>query len=725
MSDKLRSVYPIAIEFYDGEQPPANKLNGVSKQARNGLSIVEYAIGDLWNQSGDSLFSNDIHAPLMIPNLARYVGSPKNLSPYIPNLKETSNYIKYTHIFTNEAGLQTARLPFPVHTDSTFNWSPSFPARYPTPEVSPDLVVSASTWYIDRSTGDIFTYDPLTATDALTYWTGYTDDNGAECKGVYGDLGEGKTFNIIPDPDTVTSYLYKSVKIKHITGDDYHIFLPPRGPLNTRIVDGSPQDDEHGLSNTYNYGGTSSPFGFWLDDSNAAPTTDGAGASHYRYKLPKLITDHQSNGCALPTGFLYLYDDVYNKTIIEGVTFYADPSSVNSYTLVARGANLTSWLSTVGVTPYPSANLTSDLHSSTYYPPNGLKLITVGTSLSEAFTSLMKQFLNHDHSSQGSLVPKMVDHGKLNNLFHRGYTAPYFLPSQLPNDDHPQYLHRRGWTDSRDNDNAMLGHLILAASEEDGGSFLNLTKTSNKLYFGSTSGISIDQRYSSYDGGVNELKATFPSSSRDRGTLSLYFNSSYLAFQIKSTETNIFTNEDLLLTSDYINFVGNTYLENSKRLYFKDTYDTNTTSIYQEYDGKNQLCIDLANLNSANNALFKINYEDGTNNFIYFHLYSSQTYLKSNKKLIIDALSGDIEIGDGTNEYTVNGETLLNDLCENGSPHLGILYYIKQLMIFLQLDAGLNNDSKAAALSVQTSINTFIENFNLGYYQSTKVKIEK
>ena len=46
MADKFRKIAPLDITFVDGEQPSAKKLTALSDQSRNGLSLVEYALGD-------------------------------------------------------------------------------------------------------------------------------------------------------------------------------------------------------------------------------------------------------------------------------------------------------------------------------------------------------------------------------------------------------------------------------------------------------------------------------------------------------------------------------------------------------------------------------------------------------------------------------------------------------------------------------------------------------
>ena len=79
--DKFRVTFPTRISFANGEQPTAKKLNAIADQAKNGLSILEKAIGDLWNQSGDSVTSD---YPNRITNLARTLGDQALMNSRVP-----------------------------------------------------------------------------------------------------------------------------------------------------------------------------------------------------------------------------------------------------------------------------------------------------------------------------------------------------------------------------------------------------------------------------------------------------------------------------------------------------------------------------------------------------------------------------------------------------------------------------------------------------------------
>lgn len=498
MADRARTFFPIAVDFAEGELPSNVKLNGLSRQARQGLSIAAYMIGDAWNQSGDSIFQGEEEARTLIPNLSRYIGATRLLNPRIPELPDIQ---EYTHQLTAYAGKREMFVPFPV-ASGTPTWSGTG-APSGSPESSAGDVDSGGKWWINTATGRIITYDECQADWQITYVPVVTSD-----------LGEDATWNIIPDPDLDPSWSFRSVKIEYKNGNDdsegYLIYLPPRGPLNTRRLDNTPQDNIHAPAHEDNY--QNNPSGpatrrFWQDPSVDADT--GTDAAHYRHNLPKLLTDAAGWGQAatIPAGFLYLYDPNDTGTILEGITFSAENATTpRTWVLRASGANLTTWLqSTHGKTQYPESRLKAvGDHDSDHYPTNGLSLITVGVSLSDAFSALLSAFLNHDHGVPSSPLTQPVSHNNLAETFDpTADTTQQLDPSGFSNDAHPQYLHRAGYNLGRDKyGNAMLGDLVLASTSSNT-NYLNDDNDSYGIYFGSpTEGAKL---YFNYTTGAVEL----------------------------------------------------------------------------------------------------------------------------------------------------------------------------------------------------------------------------
>jgi hypothetical protein len=483
IADKSRTVFPIAVSFYDGELPSATKLNGLATQAKQGMGIIEYALGDLWNQGGDAYLANLTNARLMIPNLARYLGPIRHTSPRLPNL---SGLEEYTHQFSDRISDYEARLPYPVHSTSTFTWSN--PSWFNNRVANKYDVKETGDWWIDYRTGDIVTWKTLHDDHTLTYKPGYIDSEGAEQAGIYGDVGEQSTFNVIPDLDTGSSYNFQGLKIQDEgSPDTYYIYLPPRMPLDSRNINISPQVIEH--SNNFASSPDSVHSKRFFQLHTVAACTLAANASHYRYSLPKVLTDNWTNGMMIPTGMLYLWDPVGTGTVIDGLTFYAEAAaSPRSWVLVVRGANLTSWLATTrGLLQYPSSRLSSSNHTYSYYPNNGLYLICVGTDTSAAISSLFKSFLDHNHGEQTLQPTKRILHSSLAKTYNAEYlgnTDVYLDYSGLDSDDHPQYLERHGFSEDRDRyGNSMVGELVLSSTGSYN-NYLNITSNSNKLSFG-------------------------------------------------------------------------------------------------------------------------------------------------------------------------------------------------------------------------------------------------
>lgn len=482
MSDKFRSTFPIAIEFAEGELPTHTKLNAIARQAKQGMSILETAVGDIWNQSGDSLLhSSDVSGnALAIANIGRFLGKAHLVNPLIPWLPAIKRYF-YKITGPDVTNGHELVLTFPMlSSGTTFTWTGTTPRPTGSPKTSLGLVITSGDWYINRTTGFVYTYDSIQADWILEYEPV-----------VDGDV-ETKNFNVIPDPDTDTSYAFQGVKIEFVNGTDstdgYRIFLPPRGPLNEKINTRSPQLES---LNSLNFSTTTTALNttFFQSDTVAADT--GSNAEHYRYILPEILIDADdwAQSVTIPYGSLFLWDSAFSGSVLEGIFFTADDQPTpRNYALVARGTALDSWLGSYGSSTYTTAMMQSASHSATYYPANGLRIITVGTSLAEHAFTLMTQFLNHDHSSSNSMPSRPVPHTALKNTFNHEYlstpaTLPRLNPSVWPFDDHPQYLHRGGSGNRDEFSNGMLGSLLMNSTGS-ATSYTNITSDSHKIVFG-------------------------------------------------------------------------------------------------------------------------------------------------------------------------------------------------------------------------------------------------
>ena len=191
MADKFRRTFPISISFVDGEQPTAAKLNAVSGQARNGLSLVERAIGDIWNQSGDPATSpsGDITAnALHIPNIARALGDLALLNPRIPELSDIETY--FDAIGLTHEGAIRAYLRYPVNTSAAITLGGTFaPLVQGQLQTAPTSVDSTGDWYVSAA-GLLITFDPIPSGLILQYEPVLASDI------------TGSDWSVIPDPST-------------------------------------------------------------------------------------------------------------------------------------------------------------------------------------------------------------------------------------------------------------------------------------------------------------------------------------------------------------------------------------------------------------------------------------------------------------------------------------------------------------------------------------------
>ncbi len=472
MPDKMRTGFPIAVSFTDGEIPDSRKLEGLSKQTRSGLTLLENVIGDPWNQAGDSLLiagGNTLNA-LMIPNLARYIGAAQQLNITLPyDIQAT----RYTHkVQVSDAGKYEFELTLPVQPGSAFTWTGT---AVPTTEVaSKGLVVTTGDFYVNKDIGRVYTYDPAQADWTVTYEPSSTTST---------DSNTTARFNVIPDPDTPNAWSYLGCKIAYANNVDntegYIIFFPPRGPLNTRVFTRSPQSRFSAPVNALNESPDPAnlPIYVWQDPTLDA--TVGTYASNYRYNLPHALTDYWAAASAIPSGFLLLWDHSQTGTVIDGLTFTAENATPpKTWAIVASGNSLDAWVANYMDTAYAvcggqAALVERDNHSVLYYPSTGLRIVTVGISISEFLWALTKRVFNHDHSSGLQFPDVCVKHESLMGNFDPGQVPAgmsQFRYTDFEQDDHPQYLHRAGTAAApilnRDPYlNGMMGDLLFLSAD--------------------------------------------------------------------------------------------------------------------------------------------------------------------------------------------------------------------------------------------------------------------
>lgn len=458
MADKFRKTIPIRITFSSGEQPTPEKLNVVTDQVRNGVSLIEKAVGDIWGQSGDSSFQD---APVQIASLARTIGQAKNLNP---TLYAPSSDFDYTETLgTSFATKHTGSLNFVPTTSGTFSGTGAFLTK----QSALSSVTSTGDYFID-SLGHFHTYSPVGVSDTLTYTVDIST----------WPLSDRITPCVIPDPnqDGFTSCkLYKS-------GGRYYLKLPPRRPISSFPFG---QPSSYPITSGNEDTVLSSPPKLWQ-----AKTVDAIESSFYKYSLPNEISAIISaSGSQIPEGYIYLWDQT-NNTVIEDIVFLSTSSS-----------HIFELVSTSQTTFLDGRVISSSAESESDYNSCYLSLIIPAAQISDHIASLWHNVLSHSHSVED--VGNSFDHNSLSGLNTNSANSAMasYLPtswdtSNWAHDGHTSLLNRCGshGVSSGSNrdpyDNAMLGDLLLANADLTGVNYIDeyCTDESFRIRFGSKDG---------------------------------------------------------------------------------------------------------------------------------------------------------------------------------------------------------------------------------------------
>jgi hypothetical protein len=490
MADRFRKVIPIKISFVDGEAPTSSKLNSLSNQIRSGLGLIEKAIGDVWNQSGDEILNG---YPLQIPNLARVLGELKYLNPI-------THYLKYTfkfrdHIGQKFQGKSEAYLTFvPSDTPVEVNGLSTL-----TTLVSrEDLVTDPTKYWVDTNTGKIRIGTAFT-TEIIEYTVDLDQSNVQHYSQVLP--------SVIPDP---RQDAFTSVRISQDAGS-FYLHLPPRRPLTLTGT-----DFESSAIRPERYPGLTDIGISDVEETNEASVVVGGGAGqaghttrlywqkssvdalndeHYRYSLPKEFKEYLEGvpvaGTELPQGYLYLFD-LTSNTIIEDVRFY-----VSDGTHTGK-----KWVLKVSSDTFDFLTVKTDTEAEGDYNSN-LILIAPGASVTRSIWQLASAFYSHKHDKSVNSDPaishkSLKDTNPPKNLSvneHYGRYPTYLQAwggSKWNADDHLSLLSRAGSQSSIDRyrdefNNAMLGHLVMANADISGSeNYLDRTVPNHsfKIYFG-------------------------------------------------------------------------------------------------------------------------------------------------------------------------------------------------------------------------------------------------
>ena len=398
--DKARGTFPIAVSFSNGEQPTAQKLNSVSKQSRAGLSIIERIVGDVWNQSGDSVTSD---YPNKITNIARLIGDSNLASVQmpLPDFTGVSNIRIIQDIRTFGMGQSHIKLDYIPINDSTLETSVQSlinvsSLNYTGTSVSRSSITSDLLWNID--TGDGL----LTLGSALHESTPQEIEYNVSPASFTAAMDSMNTagLNVIPHPDQID---WKGLKIVQISTNKYWLVLPFRRPIDISPESKLPIDDNYALI------GSPTVYRYYGPLTTGYAITSGISNVNFYRLLPSEIIQNMfispTAGQVIPEGLIHLWDNS-TDTLVEGLTFRVPENPIGAplssgqvpWILQVEGLSLDGLFS-----GYTSSQV---LETSAHYQSR-FSLLTVGQSLAESIFKI-KEILLENNTNIGPT--KRLDH---------------------------------------------------------------------------------------------------------------------------------------------------------------------------------------------------------------------------------------------------------------------------------------------------------------------------
>jgi len=470
MADKLKQLVSVFVNFVDGERPSAAKFNALSSQSRRALEGIEYAIGDIQNQSwpqnspllsipyGTRWIQPELNGvanpdlpisvvgtsflgrPLDIVNLSRLIGPASNINPQVltDGAQEIQESLTSADAWgSSGAGLNQYALRYPpLFHDSipdgqngapVFN-DPSGNNTFSSYKTSPTQLSSPGDYHVSRD-GLVTTYIPIpTAAEVTcTYKTDSLLWGG-------GPNYLGSTFNVIPDPNQI------------LAGEGISVVGPDaNGAYSLTLPTVSSSQKNHDATSVdldaadHNYG-KQLFLPTWMTGE------DAAGAPFY------------TPGDTLPQGCIYLKCVSTNEIYSDATYIYNSPSTlkVTGIDLGENGCNLS------------------------------YCLITVGTDITTSIDDLRRKQFQHSHDRRFgepfihiSSIVGQLEQGDSPEGFGNALTpwsGPY-LPSSIPGNYFPQYLHKDGFrfdearglntnnapgiTSAGESKNCLRGNLVL------------------------------------------------------------------------------------------------------------------------------------------------------------------------------------------------------------------------------------------------------------------------
>jgi hypothetical protein len=442
--DQMQDIFPVNFNFKLGEQPTAEKLTGFKKQTDAAFNRATAVIGDPQDYNihttTDGIEYKLSPEKLSQANMARAIGPIDYVSPeggcWQEPIGETDTLnvtlasgrntwslgfplVKTgSNIITKSSGVSEVFSTLEFGTDITISNQSSKTWFSGNPKSLLEDVISDGDWHIDYYTGVITSYSYSTSSATFVI----TNINM---------LGPGVpwgTSNVIP-PWTEASNLCLCTPIKNT--EAFKISLP--------VVDNNTPRFASANSMVVGQGATISNMKVFGETS--------------KYRLPYSIVNNLKADDEIPDNFILLWDESAQRVVPMVSFIYIDEYNIKVTT---------------------SANLLS--------VDRGYRIITIGTSLSEAVGYLLSTTRTNKHDGLTDGPDKdtirysiPISHDSLSHLYtgtdndlpeNKNIDRFRFAKSSMPVNPHPQYFYRTGYFDTSTEDgnynNAMLGSIVLA-----------------------------------------------------------------------------------------------------------------------------------------------------------------------------------------------------------------------------------------------------------------------
>lgn len=429
MSDKMKPGVSVRTTFVDGESPKAAKLNSLSAQLLNASKRLEAAIGD---HIDESYPYSSINSARLSLEYGRNVDASGALSGAPMRSLDIVNISRIigpaSNLNPHQIGSNTVteEIPSGVH-ETCLQYIPDLttPAVFSDTTVFSNLCSSASQLL---SEGDYFINGAGQIYTILPMDGGTVEYVADANLANGGDSYQDSSFNVIPDLNQLEAGSGCIIGTMDVNG--------------RRIIT-LPTCTHHHYS----------------IEENSITLTDADQLNGQQLKLPKVLSDYYASEEALPEGFLYLKN--YTKDIVYTTAsyYYYDETAI-----------------VIG-----NKDITDDVEAGDIFG-----IITVGTDITTSIDSLRKKTSRHSHDRRHGEM--LVDATALGKVLSAAGNSGVFVPSEIPGNIMPQYLHRDGYTlgiDANANDsNCMRGDLAIGANVSTPGEYDSVNNTESfKLKF--------------------------------------------------------------------------------------------------------------------------------------------------------------------------------------------------------------------------------------------------